>query len=193
MDAGDSRSRWHLRAFAAVHTDGLNHPFATNARAYFTTVPILPEVKGRVIEVPVADRTNRHLEAEKFSSRSIPRRSFQALRIHRRGKAGRAAGRGVVAQLKTSVDQASAARRRRRPNCSSPRKTSTGGLICSPSAGRRRIDGKDGMLACCVPWFADGTSDQVARRSRKCLWISGTAFAAAESASGLARRANRCR
>src|SRR6476469_4304017 len=44
-------------------TMAYNHPFSTNARIYFTTVPILPSVKGRVIEVPVEDRTNQHLEA----------------------------------------------------------------------------------------------------------------------------------
>ena len=30
-----------------------NHPFTTNARIYFSVTPILPGVKGRVVEVPV--------------------------------------------------------------------------------------------------------------------------------------------
>lgn len=30
-----------------------NHPFTANARIYFATTPILPNVKGRVVEVPV--------------------------------------------------------------------------------------------------------------------------------------------
>jgi multidrug resistance efflux pump len=30
-----------------------NHPFTTNARLYFFTMAIVPQVKGRVIEVPV--------------------------------------------------------------------------------------------------------------------------------------------
>jgi multidrug resistance efflux pump len=30
-----------------------NHPFTDNARIYFATTPIMPDVKGRVIEVPV--------------------------------------------------------------------------------------------------------------------------------------------
>ena len=30
-----------------------NHPFTDNARVYFATTPIMPDVKGRVIEVPV--------------------------------------------------------------------------------------------------------------------------------------------
>jgi multidrug resistance efflux pump len=34
-----------------------NHPFSSNARIYFTTTPILPDVKGRVVEVPVQPNT----------------------------------------------------------------------------------------------------------------------------------------
>jgi multidrug resistance efflux pump len=30
-----------------------NHPFSKNARVYFATTPILPDVRGRVVEVPV--------------------------------------------------------------------------------------------------------------------------------------------
>ena len=30
-----------------------NHPFSANARIYFATTPIMPNVKGRVIDVPV--------------------------------------------------------------------------------------------------------------------------------------------
>jgi multidrug resistance efflux pump len=30
-----------------------NHPFSSNARIYFVTTPIMPNVKGRVIDVPV--------------------------------------------------------------------------------------------------------------------------------------------
>jgi Multidrug resistance efflux pump len=30
-----------------------NHPFTATARIYFATTPIMPTVKGRVIEVPV--------------------------------------------------------------------------------------------------------------------------------------------
>src|SRR4029079_16305641 len=40
-----------------------NHPFSTNARIYFAVTPVLPAVKGPVIEVPVEGKTNRHLEA----------------------------------------------------------------------------------------------------------------------------------
>ena len=34
-----------------------NHPFTTNARIYFPVTPILPTVKGRVVEVPVQANT----------------------------------------------------------------------------------------------------------------------------------------
>jgi multidrug resistance efflux pump len=34
-----------------------NHPFSSNARVYFITTPIIPDVKGRVIEVPVNNNT----------------------------------------------------------------------------------------------------------------------------------------
>lgn len=34
-----------------------NHPFTTNARIYFAVTPVLPGVKGRVIEVPVEANT----------------------------------------------------------------------------------------------------------------------------------------
>ena len=34
-----------------------NHPFTTNARIYFAVTPVLPAVKGRVIEVPVKANT----------------------------------------------------------------------------------------------------------------------------------------
>jgi len=34
-----------------------NHPFTKNARIYFAVTPILPSVKGRVVEVPVQPNT----------------------------------------------------------------------------------------------------------------------------------------
>jgi len=37
-----------------------NHPFTTNARIYFAVTPVLPSVRGRVIEVPV--QTNAPLK-----------------------------------------------------------------------------------------------------------------------------------
>ena len=38
-----------------------NHPFTDNARIYFATTPIMPDVKGRVVEVPV--KPNEPLKA----------------------------------------------------------------------------------------------------------------------------------
>lgn len=36
-----------------IFTMNYNHPFSENSREYFVTTPIVPEVSGRVIEVPV--------------------------------------------------------------------------------------------------------------------------------------------
>ena len=36
-----------------------NHPFSTNARIYFAVTSIMPAVRGRVIEVPVAANAAR--------------------------------------------------------------------------------------------------------------------------------------
>jgi multidrug resistance efflux pump len=52
-----------------------NHPFTKNARIYFAVTPILPTVKGRVVEVPV--RANTPLKEG-----DIPYRS-EALRVCR--------------------------------------------------------------------------------------------------------------
>src|SRR5688572_30064657 len=38
-----------------------NHPFTNNARIYFAATPIIPDVKGRVVDVPV--KPNEALEA----------------------------------------------------------------------------------------------------------------------------------
>ena len=48
-----------------------NHPFTKNARIYFTTTPIIPDVKGRVIEVPVKSQRDRSRQAI-FCSASTP-------------------------------------------------------------------------------------------------------------------------
>jgi multidrug resistance efflux pump len=48
-----------------------NHPFTTNARIYFPLTPILPTVKGRVIEVPV--QANTPLKEGDFLFRIDPR------------------------------------------------------------------------------------------------------------------------
>ena len=106
MDARDSSAWRRLRACALFITMAYNHPFSTNTRIYFTTVPILPSVKGRVIEVPVEDRTNRHLEAGEVLFKIDPK-PYEYIVAQKR--AGLADAEANVAQLKASVDQASAA------------------------------------------------------------------------------------
>ena len=87
-------------------TMAYNHPFSTNARIYFTVTPILPAVRGRVIEVPVEDNTNRHLEAGDVLFKIDPK-PFEYVVQEKR--AGLAEAEANVAQLKASVDQAVAA------------------------------------------------------------------------------------
>jgi multidrug resistance efflux pump len=108
-------NQWTLAAAALGGVSGLallfitmayNHPFSTNARIYFTVTPILPSVRGRVIEVPVEDRTNQHLEAGEVLFKIDPK-PFKYIVEQKR--AGLADAEANVAQLKASVDQASAA------------------------------------------------------------------------------------
>src|SRR6516165_8896444 len=86
-------------------TMAYNHPFSTNARIYFTVTPILPAVRGRVIEVPVEDRTNQHLEAGDVLFKIDPKPYEYTVAEKRAGLADAEAN---VAQLKASVDQAAA-------------------------------------------------------------------------------------
>jgi multidrug resistance efflux pump len=83
-----------------------NHPFSTNARIYNSVTPILPGVRGRVVEVPVEDRTNQHLEAGEVLFKIDPK-PFEYVVAEK--KAGLADAEANVAQLKASVDEASAA------------------------------------------------------------------------------------
>ncbi|MBR0717662.1 HlyD family secretion protein [Bradyrhizobium liaoningense] len=87
-------------------TMAYNHPFSTNARIYFAVTPVLPAVKGRVVEVPVEDRTNQHLEAGEVLFKIDPK-PYEYIVAEKR--AGLADAEANVAQLKASVDQASAA------------------------------------------------------------------------------------
>src|SRR4030095_2831126 len=84
-------------------TMAYNHPFSTNARIYCTVTPIIPSVKGRVIEVPVEDRTNRHLEAGEVLFKIDPK-PYEYVVAEKAGGLGGAEANG--AQLKESVDQA---------------------------------------------------------------------------------------
>jgi multidrug resistance efflux pump len=86
-------------------TMAYNQPFSTNARIYFAVTPILPGVRGRVIEVPVEDKTNKHLEAGTVLFKIDPKPYEYAVQEK---QAGLAEAKASVAQLKASVDEASA-------------------------------------------------------------------------------------
>ncbi|HEY1474143.1 MAG TPA: HlyD family secretion protein [Pseudolabrys sp.] len=80
-----------------------NHPFTTNARIYFPVTPILPTVKGRVVEVPV--KANTPLKEGDVLFRVDPK-PFE-YRVSEK-KAELAEAEQNVGQLKASFDQASA-------------------------------------------------------------------------------------
>src|SRR5262245_2380334 len=84
-----------------------NHPFTTNARIYFAVTPVLPSVRGRVIEVPV--QTNAPLKEGDVLFRIDPK-PYQYVVDQK--KAALAEAEQNVKQLKASLDQASAATQR---------------------------------------------------------------------------------
>lgn len=88
-------------------TMAYNHPYSTNARIYFAVTPILPGVRGRVIEVPVA--TNMPLKEGDVLFRIDPKPYQYALD---QKAAQLAAAEQNVKELKASLDQASAAAER---------------------------------------------------------------------------------
>ena len=65
-----------------------NHPFTNNARIYFVSTPIIPDVKGRVIDVPV--KPNEPLEAGDVLFRIDPQPLFVGI------VRGERAGREIV-------------------------------------------------------------------------------------------------
>lgn len=78
-----------------------NHPFSTNARIYFATTPVLPAVKGRVVEVPV--EPNAPLKAGDVLFRIDPVPYQNALDERR---AALAEAEQNVGQLKAAYDAA---------------------------------------------------------------------------------------
>ena len=80
-----------------------NHPFTTNARIYFAVTPILPTVKGRVLEVPV--QANTPLKEGDVLFRIDPK-PFEYVVAEK--KAALAEAQQNVKQLKASFDQAAA-------------------------------------------------------------------------------------
>jgi multidrug resistance efflux pump len=81
-----------------------NHPFTKNARIYFAVTPVLPNVRGRVIEVPVKE--NAPLKEGDVLFRIDPK-PFEY--VVEQKKAALAEAEQNVRQLKASLDQASAA------------------------------------------------------------------------------------
>ena len=80
-----------------------NHPFTANARIYFAVTPILPTVKGRVVEVPV--QANAPLKEGDVLFRIDPK-PFEYVVAEK--KAALAEVEQNVKQLKASLDQAAA-------------------------------------------------------------------------------------
>jgi multidrug resistance efflux pump len=81
-----------------------NHPFTKNARIYFAVTPVLPTVRGRVIEVPVKE--NAPLKEGDVLFRIDPK-PYQYVVDQK--KAALAEAEQNVRQLKASLDQAAAA------------------------------------------------------------------------------------
>ena len=81
-----------------------NHPFTTNARVYFATTPIIPDVKGRVVEVPV--KNNELLKQGDVLFRIDP--SSYKFEVSQR-RAALAEAEQNVTQLKFGYDNALAA------------------------------------------------------------------------------------
>lgn len=80
-----------------------NHPFTANARIYFAVTPILPTVKGRVVEVPV--QANAPLKEGDVLFRLDPK-PFEYVVAEE--KAALAEAEQSVKQLKASFDKATA-------------------------------------------------------------------------------------
>jgi multidrug resistance efflux pump len=81
-----------------------NHPFTKNARIYFSVTPVLPSVRGRVIEVPA--QANVALKEGDVLFRIDPK-PYEYLVAQK--KAALAEAEQNVKQLKASLDQATAA------------------------------------------------------------------------------------
>src|SRR5262245_11434758 len=84
-----------------------NHPFTKNGRIYFAVTPILPAVRGRVVEVPV--EANVPLK-EGDALFKIDPKPYEY--VVRQKKAALAEAEQNVGQLKAQLDQASAAAQR---------------------------------------------------------------------------------
>ena len=81
-----------------------NHPFTANARIYFSVTPVIPAVRGRVIEVPV--ETNAPLKVGDVLFKIDPK-PYEYIVAQRR--ASLADAEQNVKRLKSAVDEATAA------------------------------------------------------------------------------------
>lgn len=84
-------------------TMNYNHPFSSNARIYFVVTPVLPGVKGRVVDVPV--ESNTPLKEGDVLFRIDPKPYEYAIEEKR---AALAEAEQAVRQLKASLDEAAA-------------------------------------------------------------------------------------
>jgi len=84
-----------------------NHPYTKNGRIYFAVTPILPGVKGRVVEVPVTP--NRPLNEGDILFKIDPKPYEYALQ---QKQAQLAEAQQNVAELKASLDHATANKQR---------------------------------------------------------------------------------
>jgi multidrug resistance efflux pump len=109
---GVALTRWSVTTAvvgAVVVVGGLlagmnyNHPFTTDARLYFFTTPIFPQVKGRVVEVPVKPNVPLKKGDPLFKLDPAP---YQFVVDQKR--AALAEAEQGVKQLRASLDQASA-------------------------------------------------------------------------------------
>jgi len=109
-------NQWSLStaAFGGIIGIGLlllvmnyNHPFTSNGRIYFSVTPVLPTVKGRVIEVPVQANVPLKEGDELFR---IDPKPYQYVVDQK--KAALAEAEQNVKQLKSGLDQATAAAER---------------------------------------------------------------------------------
>ncbi|HEX2653521.1 MAG TPA: HlyD family secretion protein [Xanthobacteraceae bacterium] len=84
-----------------------NHPFTNNARIYFAVTPVLPAIRGRVVEVPV--EANKPLKEGDVLFKIDPK-PYQYMVDQK--KAALAEAEQNVLQLKAQLDQAKAATQR---------------------------------------------------------------------------------
>lgn len=105
-------NQWSLATTALIGGIGItllllfmnyNHPFTSNARIYFSVTPILPTVKGRVIEVPVQANVPLKEGDELFR---IDPRPYEYVVTQK--QASLAEAEQNVMQLKAALDEATA-------------------------------------------------------------------------------------